>query len=32
VLHRISGTEALDSPPAAEDAAPEDEEGVEDAQ
>lgn len=37
VLHRISGTEALDSPPAAEDAAPKDEElpdeeGVEDAQ
>jgi hypothetical protein len=32
VLHRISGTEALDSPPAAEDAAPEDEEGTEDAQ
>ena len=32
VLHRISGTEALDSPPAAEDAARQDEEGVEDAQ
>lgn len=32
VLHRLSGTEALDSPPAAEDAAPEDEEGTEDAQ
>ena len=39
VLHRISGTEALDSPPPAEDAAPpaedvapEDEEGTEDAQ
>lgn len=32
VLHRISGTEALDSPPAAESAAPEDEEGTEDAQ
>jgi hypothetical protein len=32
VLHRISGTEALDSPPAAEDAAPQDEEGTEDAQ
>jgi hypothetical protein len=31
VLHRISGTEALDSPPAAEDAAPQ-EEGTEDAQ
>jgi hypothetical protein len=32
VLHRLSGTETLDSPPAAEDAAPEDEEGTEDAQ
>ena len=32
VLRRISGTEALDSPPAAEDAAPRDEEGAEDAQ
>jgi hypothetical protein len=33
VLHRLSGTEALDSPPAAEDAAPEEgEEGTEDAQ
>jgi len=32
-LHRISGTEALDSPPAAENAAPEEEEeGIEDAQ
>ena len=32
VLHRISGTEALDSPPAAEDQAPPDDEGTEDAQ
>jgi hypothetical protein len=32
VLHRLSGTEALDSPPAAEDAAPEDEEGTEEPQ
>jgi hypothetical protein len=32
VLHRISGTEALDSPPAAEDEAPDDEEGADDAQ
>jgi hypothetical protein len=32
VLHRLSGTEALDSPPAAENAAPDDDEGTEDAQ
>ena len=32
VLHRISGTETLDSPPAAEDQAPDDAKGTEDAQ